>query len=111
MDNLKKINSFQNRLKETMNERHINQTELSKRTNIKRTSINGYYVGDAEPNAEKILILSLELGVEPLWLLGYDTPKNKEVGVRKDINSFLDKMNEKQLNIIKEISKTILEAN
>ena len=111
MVTLNKIDSFQNRLKEIMNERHVNQTELSKITNITRTTISSYCVGDAEPNAEKILILSLTLGVEPLWLMGYDVPKNKGVGVRKDINSYLDKMNEKQLNIIKEISKTIMETN
>lgn len=106
-----RVETFENRLKEIMNEKHINQVELAKRTNIKRTSISTYCVGSAEPNAEKILILSLELGVDPLWLLGYDVSRNKNVGARRDIDSILNKMNEKQLETMRKISLAILEGN
>lgn len=92
-----KVDSFQNRLNEVMDENHINQTQLSKMTNIPRTSISGYYLGSVEPNAEKILILALCLNVNPYWLLGYDVHKNDIKDIKNEILSILNKMNDEQL--------------
>lgn len=108
---MNKVETFENRINEIMEDKHLNQTQLSKLTNIKRTSISSYCIGTAEPNAERILTLSLELGVDPLWLLGYDVSRNKNVGTRRDIDSMLNKMNEKQLETMEKISLAILEGN
>jgi repressor LexA len=106
---MKRTETFQNRLKDIMNERHINQTELSKRTNITRTAISSYYNGAAEPNAEKILILSLTLGVEPLWLMGFDVPRNKST--LNEITTILESKSEDELRRAKEVLLLMFKNN
>lgn len=106
---MEKITTFQTRFKEIMKERKINQTRLSELTNISRTSISGYWVGDAEPNAEKILILALKLGVEPLWLMGYDVPKDSSM--LNEITSILKSKNEQDLIKVKDFLVLLFNNN
>lgn len=106
---MEKITTFQTRFKEIMEERNINQTKLSELTNIKRTSISGYYVGDAEPNADKALILALKLGVEPLWLMGYDVPKDSSM--LNEITSILKGKNEEDLKKVKDFIVLLFDKN
>lgn len=63
---------FINRLKNIMSERKITQSELSKRTGIRQSSISDWLNGRYEPKQDKIYLIAQALGVSPSWLLGYD---------------------------------------
>lgn len=63
---------FINRLKSIMSERKITQSELSKRTGIRQSSISDWLNGRYEPKQDKIYLIAQALGVSPSWLLGYD---------------------------------------
>lgn len=76
---------FINRLKSIMSERKITQSELSKRTGIRQSSISDWLNGRYEPKQDKIYLLAQALGVSPSWLLGYDeTTSNQTEGYYVD---------------------------
>lgn len=76
---------FINRLKNIMSERKITQSELSKRTGIRQSSISDWLNGRYEPKQDKIYLIAQALGVSPSWLLGYDeTPSNQTDGYYVD---------------------------
>ena len=74
-----------NRLKSIMSERKITQSELSKRTGIRQSSISDWLNGRYEPKQDKIYLIAQALGVSPSWLLGYDeTTSNQTEGYYVD---------------------------
>jgi transcriptional regulator, XRE family len=76
---------FINRLKTIMSERKITQSELSKRTGIRQSSISDWLNGRYEPKQDKIYLIAQALGVSPSWLLGYDeTTSNQTEGYYVD---------------------------
>ena len=76
---------FINRLKNIMSERKITQSELSKRTGIRQSSISDWLNGRYEPKQDKIYLIAQSLGVSPSWLLGYDeTTSNQTDGYYVD---------------------------
>ena len=76
---------FINRLKSIMSERKITQSELSKRTGIRQSSISDWLNGCYEPKQDKIYLIAQALGVSPSWLLGYDeTTSNQTDGYYVD---------------------------
>lgn len=76
---------FINRLKSIMSERKITQSELSKRTGIRQSSISDWLNGRYEPKQDKIFLIAQALGVSPSWLLGYDeTTSNQTEGYYVD---------------------------
>lgn len=76
---------FINRLKNIMSERKITQSELSKRTGIRQSSISDWLNGRYEPKQDKIYLIAQALGVSPSWLLGYDeTTSNQTEGYYVD---------------------------
>lgn len=76
---------FINRLKSIMSERKITQSELSKRTGIRQSSISDWLNGRYEPKQDKIYLIAQALGVSPSWLLGYnETTSNQTEGYYVD---------------------------
>lgn len=76
---------FINRLKNIMSERKITQSELSKRSGIRQSSISDWLNGRYEPKQDKIYLIAQALGVSPSWLLGYDeTTSNQSEGYYVD---------------------------
>ena len=76
---------FINRLKSIMSERKITQSELSKRTGIRQSSISDWLNGRYEPKQDKIYLIAQALGVSLSWLLGYDeTTSNQTEGYYVD---------------------------
>ena len=69
---------FINRLKNIMKERKITQTELSKRTGIRQSSISDWLNDRYEPKQDKVYIIAKALNVSPAWLLGYDEPSTNQ---------------------------------
>ena len=76
---------FINRLKNIMSERKITQSELSKRTGIRQSSISDWLNARYESKQDKIYLIAQALCVSPSWLLGYDeTTSNQTEGYYVD---------------------------
>lgn len=65
------MNSFSKRLKETMLNRGITQSELSSITSIRASSISDWLNDKYSPKQDKIAIIAKALNVSPAWLMGY----------------------------------------
>lgn len=79
-----KISNTAERLNEIMTEQSLRQVDIlnkcipyCKKYNIKlgRNDISQYVCGKVEPGQAKLSILSMALGVNEAWLMGYDVPK------------------------------------
>ncbi|WP_101773918.1 LexA family protein [Peptostreptococcus faecalis] len=60
--------TFLKRFKRTIDEKGITQSELSKKTGIRASSISDYYNGKYVPKQDKITLLANALNVSPSWL-------------------------------------------
>lgn len=74
------IDTFQNRLKQAMEEKNIKQVDLVEKTKLDKTLINKYLAGVTNARQRKLTILAEALGVNEVWLMGYDVPMNREFG-------------------------------
>ena len=77
MSNL--IDSFANRLKYAITIKDIKPIELSKKTGISKTNISCYMSGKYEAKQDGVKILADALDVNPVWLMGYDVPIEREL--------------------------------
>lgn len=72
------MNSFSKRLKETMLNRGITQSDLSTMTSIRASSISDWLNDKYSPKQDKIAIIAKALNVSPAWLMGYDDVSSDE---------------------------------
>ena len=75
---VKKIATLQERLVEALNAKNMTQTELGRASGLTRSGINKYVKGKAVPPLDRVQLMSEALGVNEIWLLGYDVPMEKE---------------------------------
>ena len=73
-----KVATFAQRLREGLDIRRMNQTELAKRSQISKSSISRYIKGDWEGKQGAVYALAKALGVTEAWLMGYDVPMEAE---------------------------------
>lgn len=66
------------RIRKALSLRNMTQTELCARAKISKSSLSEYLSGKHEPMQDKVFILAQALGVDPVWLWGYDVPMEKE---------------------------------
>ena len=66
------------RLKKALSIRHMTQAELCKKPNIPKSALSEYIKGLYDPKQDRLLILSEALNVDPVWLMGFDVPMEKE---------------------------------
>nr|DAP84231.1 MAG TPA: bifunctional HTH-domain containing protein/aminotransferase [Caudoviricetes sp.] len=76
-----KISSSSIRLKEIMEKQNLKQIDILNKTlpfcekyNVKmnKSNISQYVSGKVEPSQDKIMVLSMALGVSEGWLMGFD---------------------------------------
>ena len=69
------------RIKKALAIRNMTQTELCSKAKISKSTLSEYLSGKYEPKQDKVFILAQALGVDPVWLWGYDVPmeEKKEV--------------------------------
>lgn len=67
--------AFKSRLAEIMTERGMTQSELSRLTGIRVSSISDYLRGVYEAKQDKVFLLADALQVNSQWLMGLDTPQ------------------------------------
>lgn len=74
-----RVDTFANRLNIAMNNKNINQVELSEKTKvfpkpISQSLINKYLKGKSLARQNNIYILAKILDVDEAWLMGFDVP-------------------------------------
>lgn len=57
--------------------RGMKQSELCEKTNIPKSAISQYLSGLFEPKQDRLHIIAQALGVDPVWLMGFDVPMEK----------------------------------
>jgi SOS-response transcriptional repressors (RecA-mediated autopeptidases) len=78
------IDTFQNRLKQIMSDKNIKQVDLVEKTGIDKTLINKYLSGVSNAGQINLTKLSNTLGVNEVWLMGYEAPKERDLNnIRK----------------------------
>lgn len=84
---MQKITTISVRLKNYMERFHLRQVDIVEMVKpyaeeqnivITKASISQYVIGHTEPNDIRLKALSLALGVNELWLRGYDVNENGE---------------------------------
>ena len=66
------------RLKMALSIRNMTQSELCQKTKIPKSALSEYIKGLYDPKQDRLLILSEALNVDPVWLMGFDVPMEKE---------------------------------
>ncbi len=72
MSNL--IDTFAHRLKYAIKIRDVRPVDISKVTGISKTNLSCYMSGKYEAKQDGVEILAKVLDVNPVWLMGYDVP-------------------------------------
>ena len=75
-----KQESLGKRLRTLMEERQLNYEALGRLLEMKPQTLNRYVLGQREPKAGVVTDMAVRLVVDPLWLQGYDVPRES----RKD---------------------------
>lgn len=70
---------FKDRLRQAMKNADLNQTELSKITNIRQSSISDWLKGKYLAKQDKVELLARVLNVSPTWLMGLDDTETESL--------------------------------
>lgn len=82
--------TFKNRLAEIMAERDMTQSELSRLTGIRVSSISDYLRGIYEAKQDKVFQIAEALRVNPAWLMGLDVSREWPTQENADENYYHD---------------------
>lgn len=66
------------RIAKALSIRNMKQSELCERTKIPKSAISQYLSGAFEPKQDRLHIIANALDVDPVWLMGYDVPMERE---------------------------------
>jgi transcriptional regulator with XRE-family HTH domain len=72
------LDSCSKRIAKALSIRNMKQSELCERTKIPKSAISQYLSGAFEPKQDRLHIIAKALNVDPVWLMGYDVPMEKE---------------------------------
>lgn len=80
--------TFANRLKYALTIRNIKPIDLSRTTGISKTNISCYMSGKYEAKQDGVKLLANALDVDPVWLMGYDVPMERNAS-KKELNKYM----------------------
>ena len=80
-DPMEKREELGQRLRRLMEERNLNYEALGRLLDMKPQTLNRYVLGQREPKARVAAEMAQRLGVDLLWLQGYDVPRRSEGGI------------------------------
>ena len=66
------------RLREAMNDANISASELAEQSKVSKSSISQYYNAKQCPSNLSATAMAKVLNVDPVWLMGFDVPRNEE---------------------------------
>lgn len=81
------VDTFQNRLKKAMEMKNIKQVDLVEKTGLDKTLINKYLAGITNARQQKLTKLAVALGVNEVWLMGYDVPMQRDLTIGTSLAS------------------------
>lgn len=73
-EDFKKVATTAERIREALTIKDMKQVDLSNKTGIDKGSISSYVSGRYEPKNEAVMKIANCLGVDEMWLWGYDAP-------------------------------------
>ena len=98
---LELVSNFKERLKIAVAESNLSKTQIAKKSGISKSLLSHYLAGDTEAGNVRLKALADVLNVNPVWLMGYNAPKNAKhedtSDVREVIDSYLDMMDNEKL--------------
>ena len=75
---MERESSLGGRLRRLMEEEGLSYEQLGERLGMNPQTLNRYVLGQREPKIGTASAMAAALGVDPLWLLGYDVPMAAE---------------------------------
>ena len=66
------------RISKALSIRNIKQTELCEKTKIPKSALSQYITGAFEPKQDRLMLIAQALDVDPVWLMGFDVPMEKQ---------------------------------
>ena len=66
------------RIKKALSIRGMKQSELCEKTKIPKSALSEYISGAYEPKQDRLFLIAQALDVDPVWLMGFDVPMEKE---------------------------------
>lgn len=69
-----KVTDSKHRLMELLDAFQLSQSELCNKCGLNKSALSNYLNGDREPRQDKISLIADAFGIDPAWLMGYDTP-------------------------------------
>ena len=66
------------RISKALSLRGMKQSELCEKTKIPKSAISQYVSGSFEPKQDRLFLIAQALDVDPVWLMGFDVPMEKE---------------------------------
>ena len=84
MNKMERVAATPERLKEAMRDAGKKQIDLARETGLSHSTISRYLSGAVEPRQDATHKLAIALGVSELWLWGYEVPKVRTEGAKKN---------------------------
>ena len=84
MDNMERVATTPERLKEAMAASNKKQSDLAYETGLSHSTISRYLAGQVEPRQEAIIKLATALDVSEWWLWGYAVPMKRTPTQKKN---------------------------
>lgn len=76
------------RLRQILQEKDMKQQELSDKSGVSKASISQYMNGDIIPSNVSAGKMATVLDVNPVWLMGYDIPREMKSGAEQAAKDF-----------------------
>lgn len=73
-----RIETCGKRIAQALSTKGMKQSELCKRAKVPKSSLSLYLSGAYEPRQDRIYEMATVLDVDPVWLMGYDVPMERE---------------------------------
>ena len=70
--------SCSTRIKKALSVRGMKQSEICEKTKIPKSALSEYISGAYEPKQDRLFLIAQALDVDPVWLMGFDVPMEKE---------------------------------
>lgn len=81
------VDTFKNRLNLAIKIFGLKQVDIVKKTGIDKTLLNKYISGNSNASQKKISLLANFFNVNPLWLMGYNVPLQKDLTPKNNISA------------------------
>ena len=66
------------RIRKALSIRNMRQADLCEKAGISKSTLSEYLKGRYVPKQDKTFLIAQALNVDPVWLMGYDVPMEKQ---------------------------------